>query len=62
MALKGESVKTSVITAETAKAIYGAVHAQKIKHRDVAKMFGISKTQVTRIAAKKSWAHIHESI
>lgn len=55
--IRGEKHYRAKITAGTAVAIRTAA-ASGEGHRALARRFGISKTQIGRIATRKSWAHI----
>lgn len=53
----GEAIVTAKLTSEQVEEIRLEI-ASGCSHRPVAKRFGISKTQVGRIARKESWKHL----
>lgn len=54
---RGEEAHQAKLAVGDVSAIRDAV-ASGVPHRKVAKQFGISKSQVTRIASKRSWSHV----
>ena len=55
---KGETHGRAKLTSDDVFKIREAVKFKS--QREVAKMFGVSKTQVWRIASRKKWAHLPE--
>lgn len=54
---KGELVGTAKITAKDVKEIH-RLYRSGLKQRDIAAMFGISKSNVSMITSFKTWRHI----
>ena len=56
--LRGEASPNARLTANEVTCIKSLYQAGGISHRQLAKMFGMHKSQITRILACKSWNHI----
>lgn len=58
---RGERAHKSSLTAESVLVIRAQAAAGS-RHRDIAPLFGVSRSTVTHIVSRKTWAHLPESL